>query len=673
MHAGTTYLSSPGAKKGYAGLIIDSQFYILAINDKVMSNRLYPSWEQLDKMHNPLTPGEKALIRYLDQHLPSDLQWNDKMPLAHYGGWLIFAQPYFNGTRPDIVILNPSVGMVIYEVKDWDLELYSWRNGEFCVTTPKGYQVVKSPLKQARHYREKLISQLVPEIGEQLDREQKQSNQPSFGLIKTAVYFHKSTTLTAQIMFAPPKRKDQTDHQASIDRAKFFKNEPVFGFDSLTSSQLSQIVPDVARTGSSYWQPRWNAEVIFWMRPPYHSIEQGTPLTLRGNQYKVAEPRSGHHRARGVAGSGKTQALAYRAAKLASQDHEVLIITYNITLWHYIHDMIKRAPFAFSMERFTLVHFHGFCKDRLNELGKKWPESKGYDDIQQFFQTGVPNAVIQAINNASEELIKSLPKYSAVLIDEGQDYYFEWYELLTQYFLDSRDELLVVCDKKQNIYERELLWLDKRGNRSGGLDKFRENYIDLKTSYRLPQSIAEITNEFSVTFNLNQDLRAIKSTEQLTLLNTQHIVWLNIKTFQWLEYIYFAFLRLKHAEYHPSDIVILLPSHELGFEAVDFFNQKKIQVNHVFEREDEKGFHPNKKAFWPGDSRLKMSTIHSFKGWELKNIVLFIPEHAPESNAQLHSIVYTALTRTRENLIVLNSNHLYQEFGENLPKHWNKQ
>ena len=68
-----------------------------------------------------------------------------------------------------------------------------------------------------------------------------------------------------------------------------------------------------------------------------------------------------------------------------------------------------------------------------------------------------------------------------------------------------------------------------------------------------------------------------------------------------------------------------------------------------------------------------MSTIHSFKGWELKNIVLFIPEHTPESNAQLHSIVYTALTRTRENLIVLNSNHLYQEFGEKLPKHWNKQ
>lgn len=509
-------------------------------------------------MHNPLTPGEKALIHFLDQNLPADNQWTDKQPLAHYGGWLIFAQPYFNGTRPDVVILNPSVGMVIYEVKDWDLSLYTWHEGEFCVNTKHGYQKIKSPVRQVRHYREKLISQLVPDIGEQLDREQNQENQPSFGLIKTALYFHKSATDQAQNLFAPRKRKNQTEAQVADERAKYFKNEPVFGFDSLKPALLNRIAPDVERKGSYYWKPKWNEEIIFWMRPPYHSTEQGTPLTLRGNQSKVAEPRPGHHRVRGVAGSGKTQALAYRAGKLASQGHDVLIITYNITLWHYIHDMIKRAPFAFSMERFTLVHFHGFCKDRLNELDQEWPKSDNYDDLQLFFQTGVPNAVIQAIKSLTHNGENSLPKYDAILIDEGQDYHFEWYAMLNDYFLRSRDELLVVCDKKQNIYERELLWLDKRSNRVG-LDKFRDDYIDLKTSYRLPQSVAEITNEFSETFNLNQDLRAAKTTEQPMLLNNQHVVWLNIERHRWLEYIHFAFLRLKRAQYHPSDTVILLP------------------------------------------------------------------------------------------------------------------
>ena len=69
-----------------------------------------------------------------------------------------------------------------------------------------------------------------------------------------------------------------------------------------------------------------------------------------------------------------------------------------------------------------------------------------------------------------------------------------------------------------------------------------------------------------------------------------------------------------------------------------------------------------------GDSRLKMSTIHSFKGWELLNIVLFIPERAPESNKKLDAIVYTALTRTRENVIILNSNKRYNSFGDKFPK-----
>ncbi|QIX62721.1 ATP-binding domain-containing protein [Hymenobacter sp. BT18] len=636
-----------------------------------MSNRLYPTWEQLEAVHNPLTPGEKALIRYLDKYLPVDKQWNEDKPLAHYSGWLIFAQPYFNGTRPDVVILNPSIGMMIFEVKDWELSNYAWCEGNFCVDTAHGYQRIKSPIKQVRHYREKLISQLVPAIGEQIDREQDKENQPSFGLIKTAVYFHKSTTATAQSLFGPKKRKGQTDQQFVSEKVNYFKYEPVFGFDSLRAGLLEDIVPDVYRKGSYFWQPKWNEEILFWMRPPHHSIEQGTPLSLRGNQFKVAEPRSGHHRVRGVAGSGKTQALAYRAGKLASQGYNVLIITYNITLWHYIHDMIKRAPFSFSMERFTLVHFHGFCKDRLNELEQDWPSSDGFKDLQVFFQTGVPDAVIQAINSVAQRGGAALPKYDAILIDEGQDYHFEWYDMLTSHFLSDRDELLVVCDKKQNIYQRELLWLDKRVNRVG-LEKFSEEYIDLKSSHRLPPSVAEITNEFSETFNLNQDLRAVKLTDKPRLLDNQHIIWLNIEGQRWLEYIHFAFLRLKRAQYHPSDTVILLPSHEKGFEAVMFFENLKVGVNHVFENEMEKGYHPNKKAFWPGDGRLKMSTIHSFKGWEAKNVVLFI-DHTSEPESQLNAIVYTALTRTRENLIVLNNHPRYIEFGERLPKHWEKQ
>lgn len=623
-----------------------------------MESRIYPNWEQLEEQHNPLTSGEKALLEFLDTYLPKDINWKKENGLKNYNGWLIFAQPFLNGTRPDIIIFNPQVGIVIYEVKDWNLDNYEWKNGEgLFVKTKLGSYKIKSPIEQVEHYKEKLLGQLVPNIGEAID-----INERSFGLIKTGLYFHNSQTDVC---------RDKIGFK--IQDFKYF---PFFGKDSLNESRLREIVPDVNITQSKYWNKEWNDDVLFWLIPPYHSIEQGTILKLRGNQNKVAEPQSGHFRVRGVAGSGKTQALAYRAGNLASIGYKVLIITFNITLWHYIKDMIARSPFAFNWGNFTFTHFHGFCKDKLNEFGQKWPISpdrKQYSDQQEydkalefFFKITVPNAVIDSIQGNSYE------KYDAILFDEGQDFHYEWYTMLDNYFLTNRDEVLIVCDKRQNIFDRELDWLDKRVTKAG-LEKFKESYIDLTVTFRLPQKVAIMSNDFSEIFGLNQELKVGKFEDNPVLVHSHHIVWLNISELDWQYYIFNAYLRLKKEGYSPSDMVILLPSHKFGNEAVQMFLNKKIEVNHVFDENIDTKHHSHKKAFWMGDSRIKMSTIHSFKGWELLNIVLFIPEHSTDSNKKLDSIVYTALTRTRENLIILNSNKRYNNFGDKFPKKWNEQ
>lgn len=623
-----------------------------------MENRLYPTWQQLEEQNNPLTAGERALLKYLDNYLPKDIQWKNGDKLENYKGWLIFAQPFLNGTRPDIIIFNPQVGLVIYEVKDWNLDNYEWKKGEgLFVNDGRGSYPVKSPIDQVEHYKEKLIGQLVPSIGEAIDQ-----NEKNFGLIKTGVYFHKAKTEVCQNKLGT--------------KIKNFKYFPFFGFDCLVENRLKEIVPDVGITSSNYWNRKWNIDILFWLNPPFHSIEQGTILKLKGNQVKVAEPKSGHYRVRGVAGSGKTQALAYRAGKLASQGFNVLVISFNITLWHYVKDMIARSPFNFSWGKFTFTHFHGFCKDRLNEFERKWPKSpqrkdfgsqEDYDSaLEYFFKVTVPNAVIEAING------KQYQKYDAILIDEGQDYHFDWYFLLNKYFLNSRDEVMIVCDKRQNIFDRELDWLDKRVTKDG-LDKFKEPYIDLTVTFRLPKRVAVMSNEFSVDFDLNQELKVGRIEDNPVLLHSHHIIWLNIDEAEWQSFIYNAFLRLKKEGYSASDMVILLPSHKLGKVAVDLFRAKQVEVNHVFEEDTEARYHPHKKAFWMGDGRLKMSTIHSFKGWELLNIVLFIPAKAPETNKRLDALVYTALTRTRENLIILNANKRYNNFGEKFPKKWNEQ
>jgi superfamily I DNA/RNA helicase len=66
----------------------------------------------------------------------------------------------------------------------------------------------------------------------------------------------------------------------------------------------------------------------------------------------------------------------------------------------------------------------------------------------------------------------------------------------------------------------------------------------------------------------------------------------------------------------------------------------------------------NKKHhFWYDRGTLKLSTIHSFKGWEANTLFLILEEQFNESSDFLTSfeeLIYTAITRSKTNLIVLN-------------------
>src|SRR5690606_23306602 len=146
-----------------------------------MEERIYPNWKQLNEQNNRLTEGEKALLLFLDKYLPKDSKWKTGDDLESYNGWLIFAQPFLNGTRPDVVIFNPFIGIVIYEVKDWNLDNYEYKDGEWLhCNTRMGSYPVKSPIDQVLHYKLKLEGQLIPQIGESID-----INKANYGLIKT--------------------------------------------------------------------------------------------------------------------------------------------------------------------------------------------------------------------------------------------------------------------------------------------------------------------------------------------------------------------------------------------------------------------------------------------------------------------------------------------------------
>lgn len=611
-----------------------------------MFSRVIPSREQIKQFKQPLTDGEQCLLDFLDDNLKKDNLFAGG-DIKNYDGWLIFVQPYLNGSRPDIIIFRPNVGAQIFEVKDWNLENYRFESARDSVISVRGnngeYCPIKSPIKQAEYYKDLVVDQLIPQIGEKIDL-----NRQFYGLIKTAVYFHKSTTELVHSIF----KNQVTD----------FSSFPVFGLDALITENINAIVPDHGITTSSYWVKDWNKELIFWLKPPFHAIREGTDIHLTNEQKRFSEPKSGHHRIRGVAGSGKTQILAYRASNLASQGKRVLILTRNITLQHYIHDMVQKSPLAFIWSNITIRYFHGLCLDILNEFGEIWPYNDD-DNDQSMYTTLISDKIGEIIKRNDYD------KFDAILIDEGQDFHFEWYEMLCG-LLSEQDEMVVVSDKKQNIYGTDTLWLDKR---RVGVEKFGD-WIELKKIFRLPERIARITKNFCEEFKLNQDLK-IENIEKPGLFNPEdHVIWWNIGDKGWIEYVDEAYEIIKnHATHnHPQDTVVLLPDKKFGFECVKYFGSKKnlYNINHVFEDDSEKKCHRNKKAFWMGAKSLKMSTIHSFKGWEVPNVIIVVTPLSYMKESLSDNLLYSAMTRAKENLIVINMDPRYREFGNDYSKQW---
>jgi hypothetical protein len=232
-------------------------------------NRIFPTWENINTLKTPLTDGEYTLAKFFDTYLPTE--------------WEIYLQPYLNGDRPDIVLLNPNIGMVIYEIKDWNLDIYKSEekiffdkkqnknvvyNQSFVMESQGNWQKIPNPISQVERYRKNLLLYL-PQLATSIDE-----NGKRLASLKMGIYFHNASTLQAQ---------------------KFIPNSSekyclVFGNDKLNENFINEICPDININKSYVMNNYWAKEIRFWLKPPYHSIEQGQPIVLSDEQKRHIIP-----------------------------------------------------------------------------------------------------------------------------------------------------------------------------------------------------------------------------------------------------------------------------------------------------------------------------------------------------------------------------------------------
>ena len=260
----------------------------------------------------PMQAGEHRLAQRLQSHLDDD-----------HPCW--YESPVGIGNRrrySDFVLLHPTRGLLLLEVKDWKLEtLHHANTRTVTLRTNQGLKACPNPLEQVRQCAYGLKQQL-----ENHPRLVASEGQYRGHLLFPYGYGVVLTQITRQ---------------------------------AFEESGLAEVLPEKQTLCKDEMQPDSDPQAF---------------------QERLARGLGGGHRVvHGVAGSGKTLILAYRCAFLAPQARRpILVVTYNIALANRLKEMVAEHN---RNGIIRIHHFHRWCMDQLTSHGvAKPPSGHGFYD-----------------------------------------------------------------------------------------------------------------------------------------------------------------------------------------------------------------------------------------------------------------------------------------------------
>ncbi len=611
-----------------------------------MPRVISPPRTELDALRQPLEPGERQVLEFFDAHLPEE--------------WEIYVQPHLNGLRPDFVLLHPRIGIAVFEVKDWNLNAFKrWiDNPPEGAPTLKGCKDGKTfslqrdnPVDKVLHYKDEIHNLYCPRLGEKV----------AYGVITAGIIFPAADDQEALDLLTPSLKYK--------DRASDARIYPVSGRHALVRGDLQAVFPEAARSYSKFMTPEKAADLRMWLVEPDAPKDQRTPLAMDEAQKALATSRTetGYRRIKGPAGSGKSIVLAARAAQLIAEGKDVLVATFNITLINYLADLAVRNNRA-ARKSGTWLNFHFWCKRVCAEAGrgddysKLWHGAGGPPDEVLSWQ--LPNLVSEILDGPDGAAIQ---KYDAILVDEGQDYLPNWWNLLRKVCRPG-GEMLLVADLTQDVYERGGSWTDAAMTGAG----FTGRWAFLEESYRLPYSLIEPVREFGRRFLPGEqvDLPPARQGELDLYPCAQR--WVQVGPQQVaaraVEEIWRTLKTNEDNGFSVSDTTVLVDSQHLGEQIEAQLAGKGVKCITTF-TEDPHEERRKKLSFFMGDARIKMTTFHSFKGWEARALILCL-DHALETKDR--TLLYIGMTRTKRHelgsfLTVVSSEPSLDGYGRTWP------
>ncbi len=379
-----------------------------------------------------MTQGERRTAERLEQKLDDDyLLWYD-VPVGP------------KHAHPDFVVLHPRRGLLILEVKDWRLETVRTASKQTWEILAQGIpKNVPNPIEQARHYAHQVVDALSrdPRL---TSADGKLAFPWSYGVV--LAHITRRQFEAAELQFAiEPHRVICSDEMTATVEAEDFQSRLWSMFPTLMRGVLS--LPQIDRVRWILF-PEVRVSTQIGLFPADDGASETLPDIMRVmdlQQEQLARSLGeGHRVIHGVAGSGKTMILSYRAeylAKASASAKPVLILCYNQPLAVKLDAVMAAKGLAAKVH---VRNFHKWCRQQLVAFGQALP-AQGPDMFDHM--------VAGVIRGVDRGQIPS-GQYQAVLIDEGHDFEAAWLKLAAQMVDPATNSLLLLYDDAQSIYQR---------------------------------------------------------------------------------------------------------------------------------------------------------------------------------------------------------------------------
>lgn len=588
-----------------------------------------------------MTSGEKRLARRFEAFLEEDyLCWYD-IPVGRRRRY------------PDFIVLHPSRGLLFLEVKDWKLDtIKKISKSRVELLTDNGRVTVSNPIEQVRQCAYQVINQL--ELDDQLvnqsgDYTGKLKFPYGYGVVFTNI-----SREPLKKALTPEGEQLLPDHML-LCKNEMTENEDPEAFQNILwgmfnyafNQQLS--LPEIERI-------RWH------LFPELRIDDEQLEFDIEEEQYgpntnpdsipeiiRVMDLQQeqlarnlgmGHRVIHGVAGSGKTMILGFRAVQLAEvMSKPILVLCFNVALAARLRHFAAEKGITGTVQ---VYHFHDWCGQQIKTYHCEPAEGDA-----PFWERQVAG-VIAGVEKSR------IPRaqYGAVLIDEGHDFEPEWLQLVTQMVDPETDSVLLLYDDAQAIYRKKAAFNFSLS--SVGI-KARGRTTILKLNYRNTREILEFAYRFAEEFIAvdefaDDDIPVIEP-ESAGASGPPPVFRQFDGTDEEQEFIVNCVKKWLSDGHPPNEIAIIVPSKPVATSISGELSVAGIRSLCLVDKK-------TKAAYSPGSDQVTVLTIHSSKGLEFDRVILagihnirYVADDMPEQVR----LMYVGMTRAKSRLLVTSS------------------